>query len=803
MRWPIPLTGSDPQLERRVLDLFQVLLDLPPGERVVWVEAHSEIDSPLRTRLMAMLAGDRLANMRTGGAGDIIDDERLPGRIGAYRITGLIGQGGMGAVYRGERMTGDFDHVAAIKLIRPGALSDALVERFQRERQTLASLSHPNIARLFDGGATDKGDPYIVMEYVDGVPLGTWIEIGAAMKAERTALFLDICSAVGFAHQNLIVHRDITPSNILVAKDGTAKLIDFGIARPPVTDVDAVPSTTRKSLAGLSLTPGYAAPERVAGEAATTLSDVYSLGILLDRLLKDDADSDLAAIIGKASASEPVDRYPSVDALADDVTAWRDGEVVDARKGGKRYAVGKFVGRHRLSVVAGALAISLLVGALITTLVANTRAEAARHDAEARFAQTRSIAKTLLFETFDEISKTPGSTKARAILARTGLRYLDALAGAKNVPLDLRIETGRGYARLAEVMGSGQESQLGKFDEANGLLAKSEAILTPVFAAAPTNPTVARAWAILRLQQAESNLLNNNRPLVARQQAREVQSLLAGIQDPEAVQATIRAIETEGHSYVWVDDYARARAIHGRAERYVETLVPVLQGNTRVLAAHAANLRQMGEALHKLKQEDLARMTLDRSIALSREALRADADNPDLIRRLISGLRYAAVVHRSNYRDPEARAAIDEAVQMARRHRDRDRADVGAMKTFALVAEVQAQIFGDQKKFDASYTLGDEIIATHQKMVALAGNAPGAFRSMTAALATHGGNHYTGGDYVGACRIWRKTLDNWDSLDRRGVMTATDRKNGWPEVLNYYNKSCIGGPPRAGMGPEL
>jgi eukaryotic-like serine/threonine-protein kinase len=128
------LTGSDPQLERRVLDLFQVLLDLPPGERVVWVEAHSEIDSPLRTRLMAMLAGDRLANMRTGGAGDMIDDERLPERIGAYRITGLIGQGGMGAVYRGERMTGDFDHVAAIKLIRPGALSDALVERFQRER---------------------------------------------------------------------------------------------------------------------------------------------------------------------------------------------------------------------------------------------------------------------------------------------------------------------------------------------------------------------------------------------------------------------------------------------------------------------------------------------------------------------------------------------------------------------------------------------------------------------------------------------------------------------------------------------
>jgi eukaryotic-like serine/threonine-protein kinase len=796
------LTGSDPNLERRVLDLFQVLLDLPPNERVPWVEAHSDIGSPLRMRLMAMLAGDRLANMRTGGAGDMIEDNRLPERIGAYRITGLIGQGGMGAVYRGERMAGDFDHVAAIKVIRPGALSNALVERFQRERQTLASLAHPNIARLFDGGATEKGDPYIVMEYVDGGPLGTWIETEAASKAERTALFLDICAAVGFAHQNLIVHRDITSSNILVAKDGTAKLIDFGIARPPAADVE-VAQSAKKSLAGLSLTPGYAAPERVAGEAATTLSDVYSLGILLDRLFKDRGDADLAAIITQASATDPAARYPSVDTMADDVKAWRDGEVVDARKGGKRYAAGKFIRRHRIGVAAGALAILLLIGALVTTLVANNRAETARAEAEARFTQTRAIAKTLLFETFDEISKVPGSTKAREILARTGLSYLNTLAAVKNAPLDLRVETSRGYARLAEVTGSGQESQLGKFDNANTLLMKAETILKPAYAAAPNNSAVRRAWAMLHLGMAETNLINNNRPLVARKQAREVQTLLVGAHDVEAIQAIIRAIETEGHSHIWMDDYAKGRDVHAKAERFVATLEPALQINARVLAARATNLRQMGEAMHKLKQKDLARATLDRSAALSRAALKADPENPDLARRLISILRYAAVVHRTNYRDPEALAAIVEAVSLARKQRDRDPADVGAMKIFALVAEVQAQIFGDQKKFAKSYALGDEVIATHRQMVALAGNAPGALRSMTAALSTHGGNHYTGGDFVGACRVWRLTLDNWEALDRRGVMTATDRQNGWPEVLNYYTKSCLGGPPRAGVGPEL
>ncbi len=747
-----------------------------------------------------MLAGDRLANMRTGGVGDLIDNERVPERIGAYRITGLIGQGGMGAVYRGERMTGDFDHVAAIKVIRPGALSDALVERFQRERQTLASLSHPGIARLFDGGATDKGDPYIVMEYVDGVPLGTWIETGAASKAERTALFLDICAAVGFAHQNLIVHRDITPSNILVAKDGRAKLIDFGIARPPVANVDAAPSA-KNSLASLSLTPGYAAPERLAGEAATTLSDVYSLGVLLDRLL--DKDADLTAITAQASATDPAARYPSVDTLADDVKAWRDGEVVTARKGGKRYAAGKFIRRHRIGVTASALAILLLIGALITTLVANNRAETARAEAEARFTQTRAIAKTLLFETFDEISKVPGSTKAREILARTGLSYLNTLAAVKNAPIDLRVETSRGYARLAEVTGSGQESQLGKFDNANTLLIKAETILKPAYAAAPNNSAVRRAWAMLLLGMAETNLMNNNRPLVARKQAREVQTLLAGAEDVEAIQAIIRAIETEGHSHIWMDEYAKGRDVHAKAERFVATLEPALQNNARVLAARATNLRQMGEAMHKLKQKDLARATLDRSVVLSRAALKADPENPDLARRLIAILRYAAVVHRTNYRDPEALAAIVEAVSLARKQRDRDPADVGAMKIFALVAEVQAQIFGDQKKFAESYALGDEVIATHRQMVALAGNAPGALRSMTAALSTHGGNHYTGGDFVGACRVWRLTLDNWEALDRRGVMTATDRQNGWPEVLNYYTKSCLGGPPRAGVGREL
>ncbi len=436
-----------------MLDLFQRLLDVPEPDRLAWVEAHSDLDSPLRQRLLAMLAGDRLANLRTGGAGDMVVNGALPERIGAYRITGLIGQGGMGAVFRGERMTGDFDHVVAIKLIRPGALSDVLVERFQRERQTLANLAHPGIARLFDGGETDGGDPYIVMEFVDGVPLGEWIDTpAAAALAPRLDLFVAVCAAVSFAHQNLIVHRDITPSNILVTSDGTAKLIDFGIARASVS-ADAAGPSAHRSPAGLSLTPGYAAPERVAGGAATTLSDIYSLGILLRRLVGSDRDADIAAIIARSTAVEPAARYPSVDALAQDIAAWRDGAVVAARNGGRRYAIGKFVARHRFAVSAATLAILCLLGALGLARQANARAETARADAEHRFDELRSLAAYMVFDLNDELARTVGNAQARKTLVGKAQAYLSALAALPQADADIRLEAARGLIALARIQG--------------------------------------------------------------------------------------------------------------------------------------------------------------------------------------------------------------------------------------------------------------------------------------------------------------------------------------------------------------
>jgi eukaryotic-like serine/threonine-protein kinase len=794
------LTRFDPKLERRVLDLFQVLLGLPEDERLNWVEAHSDVDSVLRTRLMAMLKGDRLANLRTGGAGAMIDDERMPEHIGAYRITGLIGQGGMGAVYRAERMAGDFDHIAAIKLIRPGLLSDAFVERFARERQTLASLSHPNIARLFDGGATDKGDPYIVMEYVDGMPLGAWIDTEAASTAERSALFLDICSAVSFAHQNLIIHRDITPSNILVARDGTAKLIDFGIARPPVAGSDA-PVLARKSLAGLSLTPGYAAPERVAGEAATTLSDIYSLGVLLDRMLEKDAD--LAAITAKASALISADRYPSVDALAEDVKAWRAGEVVAARQGGKRYAAGKFVRRHTLGVGASLLAVLLLVAALAATLIANNRAQAARVEAERRFAQTRSIAKTMMFDAYDQVSRVPGSTRARETLAASSLKYLDALSANSNVPFQVRVETGEGYARLAEVIGTGLSGTLGKLADGNALLAKAEGILSRAHAEQPDDISATRAYAALLTRKANADLYNSNDVPVARAGALKARALISDTasRDIETARIYTASLQIAADSWGWADEWPRAKAGHLEAEAFVASLPDAVQRTPKIMMARSSNLRLLGEAHHRLKENDAARAVLDRAVAINDVLLANDPSDPALRRKVATSNWFRAVVHRTNERAALAVQSIERAVAAATILRDTDREDAGSAELWLVTSEVQAQILMDQGRRSEAYAVHRNLVREFRRLVVLSGEVAGMRRKFSTALVTIGVNYYNGGDYGLACESWTESRSLLAWLEAKKTMSDSDRRNHLPRVIELLTKAC--NPPRQGLERQL
>jgi non-specific serine/threonine protein kinase/serine/threonine-protein kinase len=360
-----------------------------------------------------------------------------PERIGPWRIVRELGQGGMGTVYLGERSQGGFRQSAAVKLVRRGMDSDFILRRFHMEREILAGLDHPHIARLLDGGSTEAGVPYFAMEYVDGRHL---LEDCAARGLDvraRIALLLEVCDAVAYAHRHLVVHRDLKPSNILVTPEGSPKLLDFGLAR--LLQPDGGGPGERTETAFRLLTPDYASPEQVRGEVVTTSTDIYSLGVVLYRLTtgrspyrtsgsssaeaisravcdqepgRPGLAKDLDNIILKALRKEPERRYVSVDALAEDLRRYLAGHPVLARKDTLAYRAGKFVLRHKAGTVAASLGALTLAAAAGVAITQARVARAERAVAERHFNEVRELADSFLFEFHDAIKDLPGATPA-------------------------------------------------------------------------------------------------------------------------------------------------------------------------------------------------------------------------------------------------------------------------------------------------------------------------------------------------------------------------------------------------------
>lgn len=775
--------GADEVLavERIALALFDDLLDVPESVCEQWI-ADRTADPRVKRRLAAMLEAERISTpgvsrvFGTGAAPLAIEPAVAAGpeRIGRYRLLGVIGRGGMGTVYRAVRDAGDFTHEVAIKLIKPGLLSDVLVGRFLSERQTLADLQHANIARLYDGGATDDGSPYIVMELVEGaMPVDRWADTHALPTADRVVLVEQAAGAIAYAHQRLVVHRDVTPLNVLVGTGGALKLIDFGIARPAGTEAAATEEKRR---------------------TAPTQGDISALGRLLLRLVPA-PEPELAAIAAEATAG----RYPTADAFRDDLLAWRSGMPVAAMRGGDGYRLRKFLRRHRVpSVLVGAALAGLLV-AMIGVAVASRQARRAEAEADARFNETRSIAKAMLFDVFDKVSRVSGATEARQALADTSIRYLDALAAMGNAPADVRIEAGRGYVRLAEVTGGGQYATLGRYADANALLDRAATLLEPAYAARPDDKAVALAFAALRAEQAGTDLYNNNQPARARARATDAEKATApfATHDAEAARLHALAIQAQGDSYGWNDDFAAALPFHLRAEAFLKALPAALLGNVLVRAARSGNLRLLAEAQHKLKQEDAARATIDQGIAINRGLLAEAPDDPKLRRKLAMSLWYAAVVHRTNERDREARAAIAEAVGLARQMVARDPHDSSGLQLLALASEIEAQLYMDSGDKAKSYTASESALGAHRTLVELAGGAPGALRSYTATLRTTASNRYNFGDIEGACTLWRQILANIGELQAKSALTELDRRNVLAETRGFMRDICEGKKPKA------
>ena len=497
-----------PERWRRVEPIFDQALDLAGEARRAYLDTACG-DPELRAEVEALLAADRDSGEFLQGSAEsflghpnLEIDPTLPADIpantviGPYRVVRPLGRGGMGQVYLGERADGQFEQVVAIKLIRQERNSALVHRRFLAERQILARLEHPNIARLVDGGLTADGFPWLAMEYVEGAPLLAWCDQHALTPDGRITLFLRVAEAVRYAHQNLVVHRDLKPSNLLVAGDGQVKLLDFGIAKvlnPGLTDQPGDNASPATETGLLMLTPEYAAPEQIRGEPVTTATDVYALGAVLYELLtgsrahqfdrrtpgemerviceqdpvapssatpskrlRQALRGDLDTIILTALQKQPARRYSTVDALVEDLKNYQGGLPIRARPAALGYRFRKFIRRHRVGVFAGATLALALAGGVAATLWQSRAAarEATRAQAVKEFLMG-------LFQSADPAEARGREITARELLARGVTKIDSALAAQPALKEELLSDLGRIHR------------DLGLYDPADSLLRRA------------------------------------------------------------------------------------------------------------------------------------------------------------------------------------------------------------------------------------------------------------------------------------------------------------------------------------------
>jgi eukaryotic-like serine/threonine-protein kinase len=487
----------------RIAEHFDRLLALAPDERTLALAAiASELGAEIAGRLRALLAADAdcddpLARAIVAAAVRTTPTSAAPQRLGPYRVLHEVGAGGMGTVFLGERADGSFEQQVAIKLMRGFPTRDG-VRRLRQERQILATLDHPNIARLLDGGETEDGQPYLVMEYVPGVPITRYVAAHASDRAARLAMFDTILAAVQHAHQRLVVHRDLKPGNVLVRNDGTPKLLDFGVAKLiEVGQDDATPQTSTQVS-----TPGYASPEQLAGGMVTTASDVYGLGVLLRELLigtRDERtrvtdnfpvlplDAELRGVIVKATDPEPARRYATAQALREDLQRYREGRPLRAARDTRWYRARKFAWRHRIGLALIGLALAALFAFVVRLDVERRRAL----DAESRTATALNDAQR-------------ESTRAGAINSFLVSLFQNADPGVRQGErIDARMLLERGAARVESEL-EGQPELRAAMLEALALALRglgeherAEALLQKALAATPTTQVAA----LLRAQR--------------------------------------------------------------------------------------------------------------------------------------------------------------------------------------------------------------------------------------------------------------------------------------------------------------
>ncbi|MFM2121038.1 MAG: hypothetical protein RL722_2506, partial [Pseudomonadota bacterium] len=665
--------GLTPAAWAQVRELFEAALAQPAADRLAWVAASgaaAALQAEVASLLAHATAGGEMG-MAPGLAGGT--DPLLGQTLGAWQIVRTIGQGGMGEVYEVRRADGSFEGRAAAKLLRRGLDSAAVLDRFAQEQRVLARLSHPHIARLFDAGRSADGLPYFVMELVEGQPIDQ-----ACLRLtldQRLALFLQLADAVAHAHRHLLVHRDLKPGNVLVDHDGQVKLLDFGIAKA----IDPAEGDPESTQAGVRpYTPHYASPEQIRGEPVSTATDVYSLGVLLYLLLtgmrpygrealtpQDAARSaleetplppshlapdsagqsapagpisrrrlrgDLDNILLKALAKPVAERYPSVDALAADVRAYRGGFPVSARAPSWHYRAARLLLRQWPLALASGLGLLALVAGLGAALWQNRQIQAARHVAEQRLAGVKKLTRDVVFRYGDAVTYLPGGLQVKEAMMVDAAQRLQAFADLAADDPELRADVATAWARLAYIQGDENTATLGKPEDA---IVNADRALTLAVDALVQRQADAdfMVW-MARAHGARGHAL---RQLDRKDEARAAfEASLATLQLGLGAPPTARTLLVE-----------QATMRHGLAQLLYQP------GNN--------HLGRPAEALALLRQ---ARSTL--------EALEAQAHDVEVVYQLGTVVGGIALVHLGQDEMDEAIARAQETVALRRRSAEED-----------------------------------------------------------------------------------------------------------------------------------
>ncbi len=640
---------------QRVKDLFADAFEQPADHRLEFLRDKCDGNEELFDEVVSLLAASAEAdNLIENNAVDLaskvgIDEHNYAEQhFGNYKILREIGSGGMGTVFLAERDDGEFSMRVALKIVRQSVADREVISRFKRERQILANLNHPNIAVLHDGGVSEKGEPYLAMEYVDGETLIEYAQKHHLSITEKLGLFLKICSAVSYAHKNLVVHRDIKPSNILVTRDGEPKLLDFGLAKAFESD------TSKTQTAMRAFTPAYASPEQMQGQNITTASDIYSLGVVFYELLtgckplnfenksfdeivqtlnkaepvkpssieistKQGASShslrgDLDNIALTALRKEPERRFATVDDLAEDIKRHLAGLPIKARPNTSRYLAQKFIQRNKIVVGAAALIIISLVLGIVFSLWQADRARKERDRAERRFQDVRQLSHSLLFEISPKIERLPGSVEARELLVQKALEYLDSLGRESQSDPALQAELASAYEKVGDLQGNVDKPNLSDFAGAVSSFQKAIAIREILPSEIDNQLQIAQD---LRITCSIRNRQNDVKGALG--DAEQAMTIFTDLvsRSPDSFNIRVAAIEAQiehGQIYSYNNQYAEAIPIFRAAADELEKVDQKQQKTRQLMAKDYAYL---GNALSWNGQQSEAESEMAKALSIS------------------------------------------------------------------------------------------------------------------------------------------------------------------------------------------